>query len=130
MAYEYHGIVYDTDNEQLAKLLEAIRQRQKQDNPFRITVEWVSNEFKPYSGYIVFTEPRQLTEWDKKVSFPLLAWNKRSSKGKHLDPSLIKRVSFSSSALGYKLGANEYLYSRESNHFMSYCTELVNAAIY
>lgn len=130
MAFEYHGIVYDTTNEKLAKLLEAIRQRQKQDNPFRITIRWISGEFKPYSGYIVMTNPKRLTEWDKEVSFPLLAWNKRSSRGKHLDPSLIDSIHIASEATRKKLMLNKYLYLREENYFDGFCMSLVDAAFY
>ena len=116
MAYEYNGIVYDTDNQKLAQCLEAIRQRQKQDNPFRITITWISREFKPYSGYITNTVAQRLTEWDKEVSFPLLAWNRKSSKGKHLYPSLIDKIEFASRKHKDKHGR---IYLRETNYFNS-----------
>lgn len=131
MPYEYHGIVYDTTNEKLAKLLEAIRQRQKQDNPFRITVKWISGEFKPYSGYIVFTHPQRLTQWDKDVSFPLLAWKANSSSGKHLDPTLIESIEFASSALRQKHHC-EHLYkcTAGDSYFSPFSNDLISTAIY
>ena len=129
MPYEYHSILYDTDNKKLSELLEAIRQRQKQDNPFRITIRWVSGEFKPYSGYIVFTNPQALTMWDSKVSLPLLAWNRKSSKGKHLDPSLIESITFASAAMSKKTQCST-LYQRDQNYFHPYCMELIQSAIY
>ena len=129
MAHEYHGIVYDTKVEQLAKLLEAIRQRQKQDDPFRITVTWISGEFRPYSGYIVMTEPTKLTEWDKAVSTPLLAWNRRSTKGKRLDPALIESITYASSKMQFNR-ACPHLYLRDNNYFAPDSYELISNAIF
>ena len=127
MPKEINGIVYDTDNEKLAKVLEAIRQRQKKHNPFRIRVRWVSGEFKPYEGYIVHTQPCQLTEWDDMVMFPLLAWKSNSSSGKSLDPALIESKSFASRKDALRNGGS-YIYKRENNYFSSICTALLAEA--
>ena len=127
MPREINGIVYDTNNEKLAKVLEAIRQRQKQPNPFRIRVKWVSGEFKPYEGYIVHTEPCQLTEWDEKVMFPLIAWKSNSSSGKRLDPALIETIAFASRKDAIKHGGS-YIYKRENNYFSSICSHLLAEA--
>lgn len=126
MAIELNGIAYDT-SERLAKLLEAIRQRQKQPDPFRIRVKWVSGEFKPAEGYIVTTSPQKLTEWDSEVSFPLLAWKSNSSRGVRLDPSLIASIEFASSDQKRKTKA-DVLYTRENNFIHSVCTEWLNSA--
>ena len=130
MPYEYHKILYDTSNKKLARVLEAIRQRQKQDNPFIITVRWISGEFKPYSGYIVFTNPTSLTQWDSKVSMPLLAWNRKSSKGKHLDPSLIESITFASAAMRAKHLSGDFIYVRDNEYFDSFCNDLLSNAIF
>ena len=116
-------------NEKLAKVLEAIRQRQKKDNPFRIKIQWVSGEFKPYSGYIVFTQPQALTQWDTEVSFPLLAWNRNSSRGKKLDTALIASIEFASSTLRKKHKC-EQLYNKQRSYFHTFCSDLVEETVY
>jgi hypothetical protein len=133
MAYEFNGVVYDTASEKLARTLEAIRQRQKEPNPFRIKVEWVSKEIRPYEGYIVLTHPKHTTEYDSAVSFPILAWKSNSTRGKHLDPSLISRISYASASMRAKATA-EYLYLRDyqnqDEYFARDCTEFISAAVF
>tara|TARA_Y100001972_G_C7416190_1_gene215332 strand:+ start:37 stop:423 length:387 start_codon:yes stop_codon:yes gene_type:complete len=128
MAFEYHGIVYDTDNERLARVVEAIRQRQKQDDPFRIKVTWGDPFIRPYSGYIVHTEPSALTEWDTESSAPLLAWNRRSRRGVALNPfSIISKIEFASKSESLKAGP---LYLKENNYINAICDEWLSAAIF
>lgn len=126
MAYEFNKIVYDTKNKKLARFLEAVRQRQKQDDPFRIRIKWLSGEFKPYEGYIVHTHPKKLTEWDEEVSFPLIAWKRNSRRGKPLDPSLIESIEFASSAMKSK-HKSDHLYVKETNYFHPFCSTLVDS---
>lgn len=125
MAYEYSNIVYDTESEKLAKCLEAIRQRQKQDNPFRIKISWVSREFKPSLGYISNTEYKRLTEYDKEVAFPLLAYNRVSRRGPIIYPGLIDTIGFSDSKLAEKHGP---IYQRTNQYYNKLVTDWINAA--
>lgn len=129
MAYEYNQIVYDTENEQLAKMLEAIRQRQKEANPFRIRIWWFGNQFKPYEGYIVHTEPKQAANEDTPTAIPLLAWKRNSSTGKKIDPSLISKIELTNKSLhkSIELGV---LYRKDISYFDPIIAEWVNAAVF
>ena len=112
MAYEYNDIIYDTGNERLAKLLEAIRQKQKTKDRFRIRIKWVGRTFRPYEGYIVKSSgfrpitdiptdgSASLHQFDKLVYKPALAWRVDSSAGKLIEPALIDRIDFASKRRG------------------------------
>ena len=127
MGIEYNDILYDTDNDKLARLLEAIRQHQK-DNRVRVKIKWFCNLRRKYSGYIAKGRKIATGETDKITYTPIIVWHAGSSSGFPLDPDLIKSIEFASKSLAK--GDSTILYS-QSGCYISHTalSWIENAAI-